>query len=292
MAAFSGGMSHLSSYYAVLKPERTLANVLTTAAGFLLASAWEVDMSLLLATLAGTSLIVASACAVNNATDRGIDAKMPRTQKRALVAKTVPLKNVLLLAIIFGAVGFGLLIAYVNWLTVIIGLVGYIDYVVLYAWTKRHTVHSTLVGTISGSAPLVAGYVAVTNRIDTTVLLLGLVMVFWQMAHFFAIAVYRTDDYRAANLPVFAVIRGQTQTKQRIMLYIVMFAACLPLLVIIGGLSTLVLIVLLPLTIRWMWLGFSPAAANNLQWGRQMFASSLSVLLLFCGLLAFGTVLP
>lgn len=285
-------MGRLSSYYAVLKPERTLANVMTTAAGFLLASAWRVDVLLLSATIVGTSLIVASACAVNNATDRGIDAKMPRTQKRALVSGDVSLRNVLLLAIVFGIVGFGLLIAYVNWLTVIVGAVGYIDYVVLYAWTKRHTVHSTLVGTISGAAPIVAGYVAVTNRIDATALLLGLAMVFWQMAHFFAIAVYRTKDYRAAKLPVFAVIRGRAQTKQRIMLYIVLFAASLPLLVVVGGLSTVVLIVLLPVTIRWLWLGFSPVLTSDAQWGRQMFGSSLAVLLLFCGLLAFGTVLP
>ncbi|CAN5366969.1 heme o synthase [soil metagenome] len=284
-------MRQLSLYYAVIKPERTLANVMTTAAGFLLASAGAIDGVRLVATIAGTSLIVASACAVNNATDRSVDSKMPRTQHRALVTKDVSLGSVVLLALVFGIAGFVLLISYVNRLTAIVGAIGYIDYVLLYAWAKRHTVQSTLVGTISGAAPIVAGYVAVTNHFDATAVLLGLAMVFWQMAHFFAIAVYREKDYRAARLPVFAVIRGSALTKRQIMLYIVLFAASLPLLVVVGDLSTIVLIVLLPLTIRWLWLGFSPAL-TDMQWGRQMFGSSLVVLLLFCGLLAFGTVLP
>jgi protoheme IX farnesyltransferase len=281
----------LRSYIEVLKPERTLANVMTTAAGFLLASAGNIDIGLLAATIVGTTLIVASACAINNATDRNVDAQMPRTKRRALVVGSLPVKQVVGLALICGAVGFGLLIAYVNWLTVLIGVVGYVDYVVLYAWTKRHTVHSTLVGTVSGSAPVVAGYVAVTGSLDLTAWLLALIMLFWQMAHFFAIGVYRVEDYRAGNLPIFSVVRGTVKTQRQTIMYTMLFLLAVAALPLGGKVGAVFLIVMLPMILFWLWRAFEPAT-NTALWGRAMFGVSLLVLLALCVMLAVATVLP
>jgi protoheme IX farnesyltransferase len=281
----------LRSYIEVLKPERTLANVMTTAAGFLLASAGNIDIGLLAATIVGTTLIVASACAINNATDRNVDAQMPRTKRRALVVGSLPVRQVVGLALICGAVGFGLLIAYVNWLTVLIGVVGYVDYVVLYAWTKRHTVHSTLVGTVSGSAPVVAGYVAVTGSLDLTAWILALIMLFWQMAHFFAIGVYRVEDYRAGNLPIFSVVRGTVKTQRQTIMYTMLFLLAVATLPLGGKVGAVFLIVMLPMILFWLWRAFEPAT-NTALWGRAMFGVSLLVLLALCVMLAVATVLP
>jgi protoheme IX farnesyltransferase len=290
MVAFKDAMN-LRTYYEVVKPERTLANVLTTAAGFLLACAWRIDVGLFIATVVGTTLIVASACAVNNLTDRRIDARMPRTKRRALVVGTLPVGRVVGLAVVLGVGGFGLLVAYVNWLTVLVGVVGYVDYVILYAWTKRRTVHSTLVGTISGAAPLVAGYVAVTDRLDLTALLLALIMVFWQMAHFFAIGIYRVEDYRAGSLPIFSVIRGVANTERQIVMYIVLFLLAVAVLPFGDGVGRVFSIVMLPVALYWLWGAFQPAK-NSDDWGRSMFGTSLIVLLILCAVLSLGSVLP
>jgi protoheme IX farnesyltransferase len=155
------------SYYRLTKPGIIQANVMTAAAGFLFASTHHIDLKLLVATLAGTALIIASACVVNNYTDRGIDSKMARTKKRATVTGEISTKNTLLFATILGLLGIIILIKFANKWPLIIGLLAFIDYVILYGIAKRTTIHSTLVGTIAGSASIVAGYCAVTQHISS-----------------------------------------------------------------------------------------------------------------------------
>src|SRR6187551_1976221 len=142
-------MAVAKTYYPTLKPERTYANVITTLASFLFAARMSVDWALLMATLGGTTLVVMSACAANNCTDRGIDAKMSRTRKRALVTHQASVQSVAALAVVLGVVGFALLVAYVNCLTVLLGAIAYVDYVVLYAWSNPTTPQSTLIGPVS-----------------------------------------------------------------------------------------------------------------------------------------------
>ena len=282
----------LKAYYSTLKPERTLANVMMTLAGFLFASRWDIDWVLLLATVVGTTCIVASACAVNNCTDRGIDTQMPRTKKRPLVTRQLPVFNVVIVAVLLGAVGFWLLITYVNWLTVLIGVIGYIDYVVLYGWSKRHSVHSTLIGTISGAAPLVAGYTAIVNSFDITALLLALIMVFWQMAHFYAIGIFRHDDYKAADLPIWPVQRGIANTQNWMLTYIVLYLAALFALWLTGGLGYIYLAVVEASGLYWLIFGLRRLKSlQPVQWARSMFGLSLVVLLVLSAALAVGPVL-
>ncbi len=281
-------MSGIKEYYQSFKPERTLANVMTTAAGFLLASELHPAAGLLIATLVGTSLMVASACAVNNVIDRDLDARMPRTKHRALSTGTISPRIVAWLAGMFGLSGFGLLLYEVNMLTAFIGVVGYLDYVVLYGWAKRHTKHSTLVGTVSGAAPLVAGYTAVTGSFDWVVLLLALVMIFWQMAHFFAIAVYRRQDYLAGALPVYTVADSVERTKCLIVGYVSLVIVAVLGLGLVGALPIVGLTILIPLCFRWLWMAFDATVSSNEVWGRNMFGFSLVVLLLLCALLPFG----
>jgi protoheme IX farnesyltransferase len=270
----------LQSYYQALKPERTYANVMTTAAGFFFASKWQLDIGLLAATLAGTTLVVLSACAVNNCTDRAIDAKMPRTRKRGTVTGQVPVRSLAILAAILGLVGFWLLLKYVNMLTFYLGVIAYIDYVICYAWSKRHTPWSTLIGTVSGAVPLVAGYTAVTNRFDMTALLLGLIMVFWQMVHFYAIAVFRREDYRAGNVPVWSLRYGNRNTQYWMIAYTVLYMAALVALVAIGSASLLFGVVIGGFGLYWLYRGFSGLnSLNEAAWARGMFGFSLVTLL-------------
>jgi len=270
----------LRAYYAALKPERTYANVMTTSAGFLFASRWHFAWSLLLAAIAGTTLIVMSACAVNNCADRNIDAQMPRTKKRATVTGVVPIRRLTILAVVLGISGFTVLALRVNWLTVLLGLIAYVDYVVLYAWSKRTTPWSTLIGTVSGAVPLVAGYTAVTNKFDITALLLGLVMIFWQMVHFYAIAIFRRNDYAAAHLPVWSVQYGVRNTQMWMIGYTLLYLLAVIGLSLFGHAGWLFASITGILGLYWLYLGtkgfyhLDPTA-----WARSMFGFSLIALL-------------
>jgi protoheme IX farnesyltransferase len=161
----------LKKYYRLTKPGIIYGNLISATAGFLLASNHHINLWLLLATLAGTSLVIASGCVFNNYLDRNIDKKMARTKKRALVLKTIPVINALVFAMVLFIAGFAVLGLYTNWLVVVIGLVGFVDYVVLYGYSKRHTMHSTLVGTVAGATPILAGYCAARGHFDSGAIL-------------------------------------------------------------------------------------------------------------------------
>jgi protoheme IX farnesyltransferase len=283
----------LRAYYSVLKPERTYANVMTTGAGFLFASKWHIDWVLLVATLIGTTLIVMSACAANNATDRGIDAQMPRTKKRPTVTGEIPVRNVVILSALLGVAGLAILAHSVNWLTVILGAIAYVDYVVLYGWSKRTSIHSTLIGTISGAAPLVAGYTAVTGHFGFTALLLGLIMVFWQMPHFYAIGIFRHDDYKTANLPIWPVKKGVRSTQYWILAYTTLYLLAVVALGVFGSAGAVFTGVLGVLGVYWLWRGLSGfKSLDPAKWARGMFGFSLITLLVLSAGIAAAPLLP
>lgn len=283
----------LRAYYDTTKPERTLANVMTTGAGFVLASRWHINWLLLAMTLLGTTLIIMSACAANNVLDRGIDARMPRTRKRPTVTGDLPARNVTWLSVALGVAGFAVLSVWTNWLVVVLGLIGYVDYVVLYGWTKRTTVHSTLVGTISGAVPIMAGYSAVTGRLDATVWLLALAMVCWQMPHFYAIGIFRHDDYKAANLPIWPVRKGVRSTQKWLVVYTTLYALAVLALGVFGKVGVTATLLIVAAALYWLWRGtLGSRGMEPVQWARSMFGLSFVTLLVLCGGVALPPLLP
>jgi protoheme IX farnesyltransferase len=279
----------LKAYFEALKPERTFFNVMTTFAGFLFACQWHINWSLLLYTLLGTTLVVMSACAVNNCTDRKLDAKMPRTKKRATVTGIVSVRKLAAIAVVLGLVGFAILAVRVNLLTTLLAAIAYVDYVVLYSWSKRHTPWSTLIGTPSGALPLVAGYVAVTNSFDMTALLLGLVMVFWQMVHFYAIAIFRRKDYAAGNIPVWAVRYGVKSTQKWLLFYTLLYLVAVILLTFFASVGWVFLTVVGGMGVYWLYLGMKGFnALSPEKWARGMFGFSLIALLALSAAVAVG----
>ena len=286
-------LNKLKAYYAALKPERTYANVMTTAAGFLFACQWHVNWALLFYVLVGTTLVVMSACAANNYTDRGIDARMPRTKKRATVTGQVSARGLLIITVVFGLVGLAILAMHVNWVTVLVGAIAYVDYVVLYAWSKRTTPHSTLIGTISGAAPLVAGYTAVTGRFDLAALLLGLVMIFWQMPHFYAIGIFRRDDYAAADIPVWPVKYGVRSTQVWILIYTALYLLAVVALALFGHGGAVFVAVVSLMGAYWLWRGVAGFShLDPAKWARGMFGFSLITLLVLSAAIAASPLLP
>lgn len=267
---------------------------MTVIAGFLLASGHHVDLWRLLATVVGVSLVIACGCVCNNYLDRGIDRKMKRTKKRAIAQGLVSGRTALIYATVLGLLGFAGLVLYTNLTTVVIGLIGLIDYVILYGYSKRKSVYGTLVGSISGATPPLAGFTAVTGHLNTGGILLFLILTFWQMPHFYAIAMYRFKDYAAANIPVLPLKQGMRVAKLHILSYIFWFVIATLLLFLDGYTGVVYLIVMLALGIWWLWSaaqGFR-IGIDDTRWARKIFFQSLAVLTIFCLLVSASALLP
>jgi len=273
------------TYYYLTKPGIVYGNAIAAIAGYFFGAGGDPGLVTFLSMLAGVMLVMAAACVFNNILDRDIDARMARTERRALVTGDIPIAN----AIIYGAtllVVGTLLLAYgTNLLTLAVALFGFIAYVGPYTFSKRKTVHSTLIGTISGSTPPVIGYVAATGTLDLTALLLFLVMAAWQMAHFYSIAIFRRDEYAAAGIPILSVVKGIEATKKQITVYVVLF---LVLWTLLGLWSTTPFTYLIGLLAGFYWLRLclDTSEPDATKWARKQFGWSLWLLLIMSAALA------
>jgi protoheme IX farnesyltransferase len=263
---------------------------MTAVAGFLFASRWHIDWVLFASLFAGVTLVIASACVMNNLLDRQLDKKMSRTRHRALPSGRISPAAGLVFGVILGVLGFGIL-SFTNVLTMAILGVGYVGYVAAYGWSKRHTVHSTLIGTIPGGASLVAGYTAVTGQLDRAAAILFIIMLAWQMVHFYAIAVYRLKDYSAAKLPVLPVKKGVKATKKHTLAYTLLFLFAASLLTWEGYTGYVFLAAIIFMSAIWLKSIIQDVPTDE-QWGKGVFKASLSVLVVTSVLLALGPVLP
>jgi protoheme IX farnesyltransferase len=282
----------IKTYYELTKPGIIYGNLLTAGAGFLFASHGNPEITVLIATLVGIALIIASACVANNIIDRDIDALMERTKHRSLVTGIISPRNGWIFSSVLGIAGFYTLATFTNLLTVLIGVIGYLSYVGVYTFYKRHTSYGTLLGSISGSTSLVAGYCAASNSFDSTALILFLIMAIWQIPHFYAIAIFRIKDYERASIPVMPVVKGIPATQFQTTLYIVAFIASTTLLSIFGHAGIVYLGVMLGLGLWWLRLsieGIRPL--NDEQAAKHVFRFSLIVLLVFSATISLNSVL-
>lgn len=284
----------IKNYYSLTKPGVLYGNVITAVAGFLLASKGHMDWGLFAATLVGTTLVIASACVINNYLDQDIDSRMARTKQRAIVSGLVPGRNAALFGILLGLLGAAALVAWTSWLVVILGAIGFVDYVVFYGMlSKRLSIHGTLVGSISGAMPILAGYCAAAGRIDAGAVLVFAVLFLWQMPEFYSIAIFRQKEYKAAGVPVITVVKGIAHTRVQILCYTVAFVVATLLLSAYRVTGVTYTIIMSALGAYWIWLGVQGLrAADSNAWARKMFRFSLIILLAFSFLIAVEAWLP
>lgn len=272
-----------TAYYRLSKPGIVYGNALTTVAGFLFASRWHFAPELFFATLFGIMFVVASACVFNNYFDRDIDAKMARTKERALATGEISYLSANLYAAVIGILGLALLYIYANPLTTAVAFVGFILYVFVYTFAKRHTHWATVIGSVPGAIPVVVGYTAVTDRVDAAAFILFLTLALWQMPHFYAIAIRRKDEYAAAGIPVLPLVKGVRAVKVQILGYIVAFMVVAMSLWWFGYTNNLYLGIVLLLEGGWLWVALKGDA-------RRTFLMSLVVLVGWCVGLLLGTL--
>ncbi len=277
------------AYYRLAKPGIVYGNLYTLIAGYLFGSHLSIDWWILAASMLGISLVIAGACVFNNVLERDLDAKMERTRERATVTGVISVPHALAYGGLLSLFGFATLFLYVNTLSGIVALVGFIVYVFMYGYAKRVTRTHTLIGSIAGAVSITAGYTAATNTIDTAGILLFCIMVLWQMPHFYAIAIYRLRDYTAAGIPLLPSVAGIRATKIAIVVYIVAFVIAQSLLTVLGYTGYTYLAVVLGFGIAWFvraLRGF--AATDDELWAKRLFFFSINVLLAFCVALSFG----
>lgn len=284
-------MNVFTTYYQLTKPGIVYGNSIATIAGYLFASGSEFKPLHFAITVIATAAVMASACVVNNMIDRDIDAAMDRTRHRALVRGDVSLFGAGVYAGFLGATGIVLLWLVTNPLASWIAVFGFVAYVLLYTIAKRYTVHSTAIGTLSGATPPVIGYVAVVGQIDISAMLLFALLVTWQMPHFFAIALYRRNDYVRAGVPVLSVARRPERIRQQMIAYTTLFVGVCVSLGLYGAATWPTAAALTFVGICWLSL-YTGLVTDYAAWARRVFRFSLVVLLVTCLLLSIdGLVL-
>ncbi|MCR2802299.1 heme o synthase [Paenibacillus soyae] len=172
--------------------------------------------------LIGSAMVIGAAGVFNNLYDRDIDGIMERTKERPTATGMVGIGSGLFIGI-WIALG-GLVSLYLaSPLSALFGFLGLFLYVVPYTmWTKRRTIYNTEVGSLSGAMPPLIGWAAISSDIwRSEIIALFLLMVIWQMPHFYAIAIRRMEEYRAANIPMLPVVKGMHRTYVQMNVYLV-----------------------------------------------------------------------
>ena len=217
-------------FLALCKPRVVALIVFTALIGMLLATPTLVPLDLLLVANLGIALAAGSAAAINHVAEHRIDALMARTRNRPLPQGELTPRQALAFAVVLGALSMYLLVAFVNVLTAVLTFLSLIGYAVIYTmFLKRATPQNIVIGGAAGAAPPVLGWTAVTGTLDPHALLLFLIIFAWTPPHFWALAIYRRNDYERAfaeaGVPMLPVTHGASFTRLHVLLYTILLIA-------------------------------------------------------------------
>ena len=231
-------MNVLKNYLELTKPKVVLMMLITAIIGMLLASKSLPSLYLVIISMIGIGLCASSAATINQIIDRNIDANMARTSNRPLPQGEITTFNASLFAFALMIVGTAILVSQVNTLTAVLTVASLIGYAFIYTvFLKRATPQNIVIGGLAGAAPPLLGWTSVTNSIDPNALLLVLIIFVWTPPHFWALAIYRKEDYARESIPMLPVTHGVRFTKLQIILYTVLLVlvSLLPYIVLMSG---------------------------------------------------------
>lgn len=232
--------------------------LVTTWVGMYLASSKHLPWQTFIYGTLGIALAAGSAAVVNHLLDRHIDIKMSRTSVRPIASGRISLKNAIIFASVLSICAFAILSSLVNVLTTILTFVTLLGYAFFYTlYLKRATPQNIVIGGLSGAMPPLLGWSAVTGSVSPWGLLLVLIIFTWTPPHFWALAIYRVEDYTKAEIPMLPVTHGIPFTKLCIILYTFLLIAATSLLFAVGmsgkiyiAVSSILNIIFLYLTIK------------------------------------------
>lgn len=210
-------------YLELCKPKVVALMLLTVVVGMYLSTPGWIPMPAVIAALIGIGCCAGSAAAINHLVDKRIDAIMARTRKRPIARGRVSIHHALCFAAGLGVIGVSILWRFVNQLTAVLTVASLIGYAGIYTgYLKRATPQNIVIGGLAGATPPLLGWTAVTNQLDPQALLLVLIIFTWTPPHFWALAIYRFEDYQHAEIPMLPVTHGIWYTKLCVLLYTIL----------------------------------------------------------------------
>ena len=236
-------MKLLRSYYLLCKPNVVYMMLICALVGMLLAEDSVSSISTIIVALLGIALCSGSAAAINQVIDRNADAAMTRTDQRPLPQGELSAFHASSFAFVIGVIGALILYFYINTLTMVLTLASLIGYAFVYTvYLKRATPQNIVIGGLAGAAPPLLGWAAISNTVDPYALLLVLIIFVWTPPHFWALAIYRKDEYAKESIPMLPVTHGVAFTKLQIVLYtiILFLVSLLPYIVLMSGVIYLI----------------------------------------------------
>jgi len=231
-------MKLIRSYYLLCKPNVVYMMLICALVGMLLAEDSVSSISTIMVALVGIALCSGSAAAINQVIDRNADAAMTRTDKRPLPQGELSVFHASSFAFVIGVLGALVLYIHINTLTMVLTLASLIGYAFIYTvYLKRATPQNIVIGGLAGAAPPLLGWTAISNTIDPYALLLVLIIFVWTPPHFWALAIYRKEEYAKESIPMLPVTHGVAFTKLQIVLYtiILFIVSILPYIVLMSG---------------------------------------------------------
>ena len=294
-AAEAESASFMKDFLALIKIGIVNSNVITAFTGFFLAIQFAGrhfldELDSLFYVVIGSALIVAGAAAMNNLIDRDIDPIMSRTKSRPTVTGRFKAPAVLAMSVGFMLVGEILLFS-ASTTAGLLGIAGVFSYVVLYSmWSKRKHASNTIVGSISGAMPPLIGWAAVEPSLGPGAWALFLIMFAWQPPHLYAIAMRRTEEYRAAGIPMLPVVKGFARTKKSMLAWVLVL---FPLPFLLPQLGWAFMILATALNAGWLFIALKGfRAGDDIKWATRMFVYSLNYMtILFVAMIIFAVII-
>ncbi len=265
--------------------------LLTAVVGMFLAvpAPFLPDAWLVISASIGISMASASAAVFNHVVDEQIDMQMSRTNQRPLPQGKVSRNQALVWGVFLGVIGLGVLQLFVNTITTVLTFISLIGYAVIYTmYLKRATPQNIVIGGAAGAAPPVLGWTAITGMQGIEyALLLFLIVFIWTPPHFWALAIYRVEEYKKVDVPMLPVTHGLAYTRVQILLYTVLLLL-VTLLPYLAGMSGLIYLAA-ALILGFMFLAYSIKIYRNpdddkIAWATFTFSVNY-LMLLFVALL-------
>jgi len=218
--------SSFQNFLALCKPRVTMLIVFTAMIGMFLATPDMVPLDILLAATVGIGMASGAAAAFNCLVEQAIDAKMARTRGRPLPTGQVTSKQTFIFASIMACIGLTILYVYVNPLTMWLTLATFVGYAIIYTvFLKPATPLNIVIGGLSGAMPPALGWAAVTGTVSPEAWIMVLIIFAWTPPHFWALALYRREEYAKSGLPMLPVTHGEVYTRLQILLYTIILTA-------------------------------------------------------------------
>jgi heme o synthase len=246
--------NRMAQYWALTKPRVTQLAVFCAVIGMFLATPELPDWKIVVPATIGIWLLAGAAFAVNCLVEREIDSRMARTARRPMARGEITVPQTLVFSGVIGGIGMWLLYNFINPLTMWLTFATFVGYAVIYTMLlKPATPQNIVIGGLSGAMPPALGWAAIANDVPMQAWLLVMIIFVWTPPHFWALALYRRDDYAKSGLPMLPVTHGLAFTQFHVLLYTIVLTATtmLPFAVGMSGLIYLVSAALLDAVFLW-----------------------------------------